>query len=165
MEFIFKPMSEADAKIIRTWRYEDPYATYSFSTDDPGGLAEMLDPRSPYYSVRDEQENIIGFVNFGTSALVWHSEVPSIYIDEQTVAIGLGMRPDLTGKGLGQAFVDAGLAFAREHFHPQQFLLLVYSWNARAIRVYERAGFKTVRTITIQNIHGEREFIEMRRPA
>jgi RimJ/RimL family protein N-acetyltransferase len=75
------------------------------------------------------------------------------------------MQPDLTGKGLGLAFINAGLDFAREQFQPDYFRLFVLTFNERAIRVYERAGFQQVRVFVRRNIHGEREFMEMRRHA
>jgi RimJ/RimL family protein N-acetyltransferase len=38
---------------------------------------------------------------------------------------------------------------------------IVYTWNERAIRVYERAGFRRVRVFTLNNKHGESEWLEM----
>jgi len=57
------------------------------------------------------------------------------------VEIGVGLRPDLTGRGLGLPFVRAGLELARRRCHPQTFSLYVATFNRRAITVYERAGF------------------------
>jgi [ribosomal protein S18]-alanine N-acetyltransferase len=164
MQFTFKLMDEVEARAIRDWRYEEPYAVYN-APEDSGDFSEELDRRSPYYAARDERGELVGFFNFGTSALVWDSGEPGIYCENKTVAIGLGMRPDLTGKGLGLAFVEAGLAFAREQFHPDYFHLFVYTFNERAIKVYEHAGFQRVRVFMRRNIHGESEFLEMKRHA
>ncbi len=164
MQFIFSPMNEADAHTIKTWRYEGPYAVYNID-NDPNSLAELLDQRSPYYAVRNEQGELIGFFVFGTSAQVGNVGIPGLYSENNTITIGLGMRPDLTGKGLGLAFVNAGLDFAREQFKPDYFRLFVLAFNEHAIRVYERAGFQHVRVFVQRNIHGEREFLEMRRHA
>ncbi len=165
MPFTFTPLNETDARVIQTWRYEEPYAIYSYTPSEEV-LTEMLDQRSPHYAARDEQNELIGFFCYGTSAQVWENAVPALYSEDQVIDIGLGMRPDLTGKGLGLAFVNAGLDFAREQFAPRSFRLFVLSFNTRAMRVYERAGFARVREFAQPNpAHGELRFVEMRREA
>lgn len=165
MLFTFALMSELDARTIQTWRYAEPYAIYSY-TPSAEGLAEMLDPRSPHYAVHNEQGELAGFFCYGTSAQVWESAVPALYAEDRTIDIGLGLRPDLTGQGLGLAFVEAGLAFAREQFAPQRFRLFVLSFNERALRVYERAGFVRVRAFVQPNpVHGALHFVQMHRRA
>lgn len=165
MSFTFTFMNETDARAVQTWKYEEPYAIYSYEPSEEG-LADLLEPRSPHYAVRNTQGELLGFFSYGTSAQVWENAVPALYGEDQTIDIGLGLRPDLTGKGLGLAFVEAGLAFAREQFAPRHFRLFVLSFNKRAMRVYERAGFTRVREFVQSNpVHGELEFIEMRREA
>jgi ribosomal-protein-alanine N-acetyltransferase len=160
LQFSFSPITEADIRAIASWRYDAPYDVYNWSAqDDP---SEMLDRRSPYYAVRDEQGELIGFFAYGSSAEVWDQDEPHLYSDNDTITIGLGMRPDLTSRGLGLAFVQAGLDFAREHFHPVSFRLYVMTFNERAIRVYERAGFARVGIYIQQNPGSRREFLEMR---
>ena len=81
------------------------------------------------------------------------------------VTIGLGLRPDMTGHGQGLAFVNAGLNFARKEFVPKRFRLYVFDWNQRAIRVYERAGFRQIGPHVVHHPEGDRVFIEMQRDA
>ena len=164
MQFNFSLVNEADVHTIKMWRYEGPYAVYNIN-NDLDDLAELLDRRSPYYAVWNEQGELIGFFVFGTSAQVVGAGTPGLYSENNTITVGLGMRPDLTGKGLGLAFINAGLDFARKQFRPDYFRLFVLTFNERAIRVYERAGFQHVRVFVQHNIHGEREFLEMRRDA
>ena len=163
MQIHFTPLEEADVRSIIAWRYEGPYAVYNWEDDDDP--SDMLDRRSPYYAVRDEQGELIGFFAYGSSAYVWGSGEPHLYSENNTITIGLGMRPDLTGKGLGLAFVQAGLDFAREHFEPDYFRLYVLTYNERAIRVYERAGFERGGIYVQHSAEGERDFLEMRRKA
>ncbi|HLW03829.1 MAG TPA: GNAT family protein [Ktedonobacterales bacterium] len=163
MPFTFRLMDESDARAIQSWRYEGEYAVYNAGADGDDGFTEMLDRRSPYYAVRDERGELIGFFCYGTSASIGGSAEPGIYTEDRRVLIGLGLRPDLTGKGLGLDFVNAGLAFGKEQFAPATFGLYVMTFNQRAIRVYERAGFQPVREVIQHGPQGERPFLEMRR--
>ncbi len=160
MQFTFSLINEQDAYIIQHWQYEPPYTTYTMNAADPQAIAELLDTRSPYYAVRDENAELIGFCAFGSSALIGEIGAPRIFVEGKTIAIGLGLRPDMTDKHIGLPFVEAILDFARRTYEPEHFLLYVYTWNQRAIKVYTRAGFSAGRTITVEN---GATFLEMRR--
>ena len=63
------------------------------------------------------------------------------------VRIGLGIRPDLTGQGLAQPFIEAGLRVREPRSGSRGvFRLWVAGWNERALRAYRRAGFREVRS-------------------
>jgi ribosomal-protein-alanine N-acetyltransferase len=162
----FTPMTEADARAIGDWRYEGPYAVYTTPEEErEAAVREKLDRRSPHFTVRDESGELIGFFAYGSAAEVGELGLPHLYAADEVLSVGLGLRPDLTGNGRGLAFVEAGLAHARAQYQPRTFRLYVLSFNARARRVYERAGFERVGTVRIPFAAGEREFIEMRREA
>lgn len=177
MSLKFTPMNEADARAIRAWRYGGQYAVYNSpdaalgSDFDP--LAELLDPGSPYFAVRasDDVPDALplGFFAYGSACEVGAPETrglatPYLLRPDGSATIGLGLRPDLTGQGRGLALTQAGLDFARTHYHPALFRLYVFAWNQRAIRVYERAGFFAVGETRLAAPEGERVFIEMTRP-
>lgn len=148
--FSFKPMGETDAQAIAVWHYEPPYDFYDMA-QDPDDLAELLNPQSwqgEYYAATDERGELAGFFTFR-----WH--------DATTLEIGLGLRPDLTGKGLGLPFLEAGLAFGRSSFAPASFILHVATFNTRAIRTYERAGFNSQQTYMQRTNGSEYEFLRM----
>lgn len=168
MRFTFTPMTRPEALAILTWRYAGPYAVYNMEGDEATALPELLDPRSPYFAVHIERGELVGFFAFGTSAEVGGEPAePALFSGNRILSVGLGLRPDLTGhsQGIGLAFVNAGLEFARERFHPAAFRLFVLDFNKRAIRVYERAGFAHAGSVVVRNGHGERIFFEMRRDA
>lgn len=66
-------------------------------------------------------------------------------LTNRTAEIGLGLRPDLTGKGFGLRFVEAGVDYAATVLGATEFALAVAAFNRRAITVYERAGFRQVK--------------------
>ena len=145
-----RQMHEAEAQQIAAWRYEGPYAFYDADAD-AGDLALLLNAEhreGRYFSAFAEDE-LVGFFGFGR--------------DGGDVVVGLGLRPDLTGRGLGLGFLEAGLDFARERFEPSGFRLAVATFNKRAIRVYERAGFVRLRTYDHETNGGVYRFLEMAR--
>lgn len=152
--FHIAPMTQDEAGTIAQWHYPEPYSFYDW-TADPDDLRELLEPErrgDAYWAVRGEGNELVGYFDFKQE-------------DERTVEVGLGLRPDLTGRGLGASFLAAGLEFARERFAPARFVLSVATFNVRAITVYERAGF-TPERIYLHSTNGrEWEFLEMSRPA
>ena len=161
MGFTLRPMSEEDVRAIVEWRYPGPYAFYDW-TSDPDERAEFLHTwRHAYYAVLDDGGELAGFFTFGADA-----QVPGgAYDDRDAVDVGLGLRPDLTGQGLGLEFVLAGLTFARSTLSPARFRLTVATFNRRAIRVYERAGFRPAGTFVRHTNGAEDEFLQMTREA
>ena len=121
-------MSEAEAEEVIGWKYPGEYAFYDMERDveDMAELRAAHVREAKYHSVYSGHE-LVGFFELTQEGT--------------TVEVGLGLRPDLTDKGLGTAFLEAGLAFARERFQPLRFQLRVALFNGRAIKVYERAGF------------------------
>ena len=82
-------------------------------------------------------------------------------INDGTVDIGLGMRPNITGNGFGLQFLNAILAFSKEKYGCKYITLSVVTFNERAIKVYKRAGFEAVGTF-IQKTNGSCfEFLKM----
>jgi ribosomal-protein-alanine N-acetyltransferase len=126
---------------IQTWRYEPPYDFYD------GDAEPVLNPER-FLAARDTSGDFVGFYYFEQRGDV--------------LDYGLGLKPDLTGHGLGLAFFGAGLEFGRERFRPARIVLAVAAFNKRAITVYERAGFEVtdhhVRTFPR---FGDVEFVDM----
>src|SRR5262245_2014090 len=151
--FHFAQLSQEDAEAIAAWHYPGPYSFYDW-TADADDLRELLEPArrgEAYWAVRNDADALVGYFSFKPK--------------EEVVEIGLGLRPDLTGRGLGASFLAAGLEFAREEFAPERFVLAVATFNERAITVYERAGFVRDRVYMHSTNGAEWEFVEMSRPA
>jgi RimJ/RimL family protein N-acetyltransferase len=117
------PASGEAFELMAAWRYPPPYDFYD------GDVDPVLNPER-FFEARDEAEELIGFYYFEPNP--------------PDLDYGLGLRPDLTGQGLGLEFFRAGLTFARERYQPQRVYLHVAEFNERALRVYERSGFSVV---------------------
>ena len=149
----FRQMEDEEALEISGWHYEPPYDFYD-ATSDADDLQELLDPKrrkDAYFSVFDEDSVLVGFFQFERAG--------------KTVDVGLGMRPDLTGQGLGVEYLLAGLEFARGRYAPDRFTLSVATFNERAILVYERAGFRRNNEYMHHTNGGEYLFLSMAREA
>jgi RimJ/RimL family protein N-acetyltransferase len=159
LSFIFRPMDAADARLIMGWQYAPPYTMYN---PDPAALEEdvtwFTDPQYHYYSVRDATGDLIAFRCYGEDAQVFGGDYSADALDT-----GGGLRPDLTGRGLGGPLLRAGLAFGRQQFHPHTWRVTVAAWNARALRMCEHAGF--VRVQTFRRPSDDMEFIILTCPA
>ena len=140
-QLLFKPMGEADAREVLTWRYDAPYDIYNADpAHNEEGVAALLDPANQYFVALDAGGQLVGYCCYGPDARVPGGD----YRDPDALDIGLGMRPDLTGRGNGAAFVGRALAFGREQLGARRFRLTVAEFNQRAMRVYERLGFAEV---------------------
>lgn len=134
-----KTLTESEANEIITWKYPEPYSFYNFE-DSEEIMQELLD--GTYYSVRDETDQLIGFFCYGKNAQVPAGGEAGLYPGENVCDIGLGMKPELTGQGFGQAFLKWGIDYALKHDTPNQLRLSVAAFNKRAIRLYSKAGFR-----------------------
>lgn len=155
-QYTFRPLTRQDIASITTWRYDGPYAIYNGETLKTS-LRFSLWLRSLFrllgyecFAVDDERGELVGIFQF--------SRMPP-----RTITIGLGLRPDYTGRGCGPAFVESGLEFGRERYAPKTFRLLVATFNERALKVYTRAGFKKIRELARTTLRGREMFYEMRR--
>ncbi|RKI28227.1 GNAT family N-acetyltransferase [Bacillus thuringiensis] len=132
-------LTEEEANEINTWTYEEPYSLYSFSGEKEV-IEELLD--GTYYGCCDDQGEFIGYFCFGENAQVPGGRDANLYGGEEVIDIGLGMKPALTGKGMGKEFFQAGIAFATKEFNANMFRLSVATFNTRAITLYKNIGFK-----------------------
>ncbi len=157
MDMRIKAMELEDTREISTWTYEGIYSFYSMDSCWET-IKELID--GTYYSVF-ENSNIIGYFCYGESAQVPGGRNKGLYSKAETIDMGLGLRPDLTGKGIGLEFVLKGIEFGINIYKPRIVRLTVAEFNKRAIRVYERAGFQIETSFINKRNEEEREFIIM----
>jgi RimJ/RimL family protein N-acetyltransferase len=143
--------NQTHADEVGTWHYEPPWDFYDLASD-PADAAALRDPAraARHRAVLGESGRLEAFWYFDR-----HGDV---------VEVGIGLRPDLTGRGLGESFLRAQLDYASQHWQPATFRLFVAAWNERAIRLYERLGFQEVARETRRfELVGDHEFVRMER--
>ncbi|KOS64749.1 MULTISPECIES: GNAT family N-acetyltransferase [Lysinibacillus] len=153
MQLFIRGMNEMYAIDILNWKYEAPYDFYNNKFCDES-LKELLD--NPYYSIVNDQEELVGFFCTGTSAQVPKGHDYGAYIDG-CIDVGIGMKPELTGRGYGLEFFSFILNHLQQK-NTSSLRLTVATFNTRAIHLYEKLGFEKVMNITAST-----EFITMKK--
>jgi ribosomal-protein-alanine N-acetyltransferase len=143
------PMQESHCREICSWSYPTPYDLYNWrpwelmvSSHEEFADADIREAQ--YRAVVDEEGALCGFAQFFPITGV--------------TRLGLGMRPDLCGAGLGVRFVRAIAEEALRMRPGNEVDLEVLTWNIRAIRTYSKAGFEITDTYERMTPTGMGEF-------
>ncbi len=128
-----KPLTKEIAAEISQWAYEAPYEAYSFKGHHDEYLLD---------------EAIWGVEQF---CLVCDGSILGQVACQQEgddLWVGWSMAPELTGQGNGAIFVERCVQeIRRVKGHTGRILLRVSARNKRAIKAYQKAGFRYVETI------------------
>lgn len=131
------PLEPDYAAQLCDWVYAPPYERFNWPEWEvmQKDEIEFGDPVlrvQQYGAVLDERQALIGYVQFFPIGNV--------------TRLGLGLRPDLCGLGLGPSIVRSMAAEAMKRMPGNEIDLEVLIWNERAIRAYEKAGFRITDT-------------------
>jgi ribosomal-protein-alanine N-acetyltransferase len=154
MFYEFIPMNKEYANTIAyEWKYDRIYSFYDMTADEDD-LREFLNEESwsgNQFAVLDYKNMLVGFF--------------SIYYEDEVMWIGIGLKPELTGRSLGLEFVNNGIEFVIKKFSYKKnyIMLAVASFNKRAIRVYEKIGFQHVEKYIQRTNGAEFEFVKMKK--
>jgi RimJ/RimL family protein N-acetyltransferase len=129
-------MTDAHARAISTWTYPEPYSLYDSSPDEVGW---MLDPLNGYLAVVDRSDELVAFVCFGHDA-----RVPGGTYDDKPIDFGLGMRPDLVGRGNGPMLLELVICEAQRRWKRRPLRTTIASFNERSASVVRKLRFQEV---------------------
>jgi len=135
---MIKNMTETYANEIINWTYPKPYDVY--------GMREAYDELMEQYQVVYEDE-LVGFFCTGMDA-----QVPPYEYNDDFLDLGIGLKPELCGKGYGEIFMREIMKYIDKPLR-----LTVLAWNERARKLYLKLGFKDID----QFYRGERRFVIM----
>lgn len=132
MQWETRALTRADVETIAGWRYAAPYDVYN---DFSKGVAS-----GAFRALCGADETLCGAFSWGTESRVFAAA--DLYTAQPDwLDFGVGLAPDLAGRGHGVMACTAALRWLQGAFHPAAFRLAVYEWNVRARRVYARLGF------------------------
>jgi len=134
----FSRMDEPAAREILTWHYEEPYAMYHLQdeTVDHEVKAYLLSPENLFYRMDNREGQLIAYCSFGEDARVNGGDYSQSALD-----IGLGVKPSLTGRGLGKYIIAAVLKFAAGQFYTPDYRVTIAAFNQRAQKAWQANGF------------------------
>jgi ribosomal-protein-alanine N-acetyltransferase len=143
--FRLEPMTEEDARQVCDWRYPEPYDRYRWLPWDQmvRQKREFADPdirKAQYLSVRGRNRDLAGYVQ--------------LFPLDRAIRIGLGLRPDLCDQGFGKEVTLLAVQEAARRRPWAEIDLEVETWNRRAVRAYEKAGFVASEEYERQAGHG-----------
>ena len=121
-------------------------------TSDPEDYEEIMKPnlRGDNYFQVVEQQSLVGFFCLSP-------------ITNQIVEVGLGLKPELTGKGLGRSFLKEIEAFLIKNYSYNEVQLSVASFNIRALTVYLKSGYKEIGRKMVDTNLSNYEFIVLKK--
>lgn len=140
----------ASHEIADTWKYPHPFDFYDV-TADPDDYHEFVSPNlwPEVFQQIHCHGDLVGF--FSAQPI----------LEGTAFELSLGMHPSLTGNGWGHSFVNSCLTWLDGHEYRGRMVLSVASFNMRAIKVYQAAGFVKVRDYAQVTNGGTYDFVEM----
>lgn len=124
-------LTEEEKRKICDWKYEGEYAIYNLPSYE-----EMRERKQGFCNPLREKnfrafyfgERLVGFTN--------------LLEEEKEIFLGIGVNPLLCGQGFGQRILKEISRIAKELYPGKPLYLEVRTWNERAVRCYQRAGFR-----------------------
>lgn len=146
-------MTREQAREICGWRYEGEYAVYNFSEWEEAvrqgwSIADDTRRAAEFRAVLDDRGELEGYFRMDDSA-------------PGELELGLGLRPERCGRGRGADFVRLITEYARGHYPDRKLFLEVRSFNLRAVRCYEAAGYRKTGRYRKVNPWGTDDYIRM----
>ena len=143
-------MTVEDAKEICDWEYPGEYDIYNIggfkkAKDNNWGISKEDIRVKQFRSVLNDNGELIGYFRFKT--------LPG------KVILGLGLAPEICGKGIGKSFMK--FILNTEELKDKLIELEVREFNKRAINCYIGAGFKIKGKEEKETLNGKDIFVIM----
>ena len=139
---VLKPLTKETVAEIARWEYEKPYDAYNFTNHPNGYLLDDSTWGTEQFCLVDG-EIILGQV--------------TCQLDGTDLWVGWSMAPQLCGQENGAAFVDRCVSELRRiKSYTGRILLRVSAHNLRAIKAYQKAGFRYIETIQDEIAYSDR---------
>jgi [ribosomal protein S18]-alanine N-acetyltransferase len=123
-----RPLTIEDGMDIAMWRYPGPWAVYD--------ALEAPRPDESYWAVCDADDRLVGFCCLGDCARPVGLEADPAFLD-----VAIGVRPELTGHGLGSEVGRVAVGYAWQVSGGRRLRCAVRDWNHAGLEAARHAGF------------------------
>jgi len=138
LQISYLPVEEKHARVFVQWQYEPPYDVYNCPPDEIGDAVEYnADPANNVYVMFDQNEELIGYCSYGRDA-----QVPGGDYSEEALDIGMMIKPEFTGQGMGSTFASEVIRNGIDKYAPKKLRVTIAAFNKRAMRTWEKNGFQ-----------------------
>ena len=142
LPIVYRPAKKKHARAFVQWQYEPPYDVYNCPPEEVGNAVQYnIDPANNIYAMFDQSKEMIGYCSYGKDA-----RVPGGDYSEEALDIGLMIKPELTGQGMGTDFARDVIHNGSRLFGPGKMRVTIAAFNRRAIRTWEKNGFQPIQT-------------------
>lgn len=140
MSLTFQLLEQEQALAILRWQYSYPCDYYNFNAENAKeDLRYLLDSKNAFHAILNLQEDLEGYCSFGADGQVAGGDYSTEALD-----IGMGIRPDLVGKGHGKQYAQAVANYGVNQYGAQELRVTIAEFNKRAQRVWKQLGFNQV---------------------
>jgi RimJ/RimL family protein N-acetyltransferase len=140
-------VADLDEMVLDPFREREHIRKISISDTGLGIIAAVRANSSRLLNAADHYDEIIGFLTL---------EPTRRRKIKHVVELGMSVRDDWRGKGVGRKLVDYAVNWAKHNSRIEKIVLNVFSGNQTALSLYDSAGFKVEGTLKRQiKIEGE----------
>ncbi len=127
----FHKTTEDEKYIICDWKYDGDYAIYNNPSyeEQIKNHQGFANPRNNFYSFLDGTK-LIGYIN--------------LIEEDSGVFFGIGVNPVFCDQGYGQRISKSACKLSHQLYPGKPIYLEVRTWNTRAVKCYEKAGFRII---------------------
>lgn len=155
IQITYRPADKKSARKFVHWKYPPPYEVYNNPDEKIGDAVHYnIDPINNVHAMFDQADELIGYCSYGRDA-----QVPGGEYSEEALDIGLMIKSELTGQGKGADFAREVIHNGIRSYSPGKMRVTIAAFNKRAIRVWEKNGFR--QTQTFKRINDGMEFVVM----
>ncbi|MDY6939523.1 MAG: GNAT family N-acetyltransferase [Cyanobacteriota bacterium] len=136
----FQALDESHARSILNWKYPAPDDRYNFDPQNiERDLLDLLDRKNAFFALLNPQNELEAYCSFSVDG-----RVPGGCYSDDAIDIGMGIRPDLVGRGLGKDYARAVVGYGAKRYRAKYLRVTIARFNQRALKVWQTLGFETV---------------------